>query len=34
MTNLAQDLFYLSVRREWRRAMQECLAQWRRVCAI
>ena len=34
MTTLAQDLFYQSARREWRRAMNECLAQWRRVCVI
>lgn len=34
MTSLAQDLFHLSVRRAWRAAMHECLAQWRRVCVI
>lgn len=34
MTTLAQDLFHLHVRRHWRDAMDECLAQWRRVCVI
>lgn len=34
MTTLAQDLFYLHVRRDWRDAMNECLADCRRLCVI
>ena len=34
MTTLAQDLFYLYVRRFWRSAMNECLAEYRRVCVV
>lgn len=34
MTTLAQDLFYQRVRRDWRRAMNECLANCRRLCVI
>jgi|tagenome__1003787_1003787.scaffolds.fasta_scaffold20875508_2 hypothetical protein len=34
MTTLAQDLFYQRIRRCWREAMNECLAQCHRVCVI
>lgn len=34
MTTLAQDLFYQHVRRVWRAAMNECLDERRRLCAI
>ena len=34
MTTLAQDLFYHHVRLYWRAAMNECLAECRRVCAV
>lgn len=34
MTTLAQDLFYQHARRDWRDAMNECLAQLRRVSVI
>lgn len=34
MTTLAQDLFHLQIRRYWRAAMNECLANCRRVCVI
>lgn len=34
MTTLAQELFHQCVRRHWRAAMNECLAECRRVCVI
>jgi hypothetical protein len=34
MTTLAQDLFYQRARRNWRSAMNECLAECRRVCLV
>jgi len=34
MTTLAQDLFYFQARRNWRAAMNECLAGCRRVCLL
>ena len=34
MTTLAQDLFYQTVRRDWRGAMHECLAECRRVTVL
>ena len=34
MTTLAQDLYYQQARLEWREAMHECLAQFRRVSVI
>lgn len=34
MTTLAQDLFYHHARRYWRSAMNECLAECRRVCVV
>jgi hypothetical protein len=34
MTTLAQDLFYLRVTRHWLTAMNECLAEFRRLCVI
>lgn len=34
MTTLAQELFYQEVRMYWRRAMSECVAEFRRLCVI
>jgi hypothetical protein len=34
MTTLAQDLFYQRVRRSWREAMNECLAECHRVSLL
>lgn len=34
MTTLAQELFYQEVRRYWRRAMNECVTEFRRLCVI
>jgi hypothetical protein len=34
MTTLAQDLFYQTVRRGWRGAMNECLTECRRVSLV
>ena len=34
MTTLAQKLFYQHVRRCWRRAMNECLAECHGVCLL